>query len=58
MRCGRALEASRDVASVAVVVDAKDDAAVAFYRRYQFSRLADMPSRLFLPMGTIDRLFT
>lgn len=53
----RALEASREVASVAVVVDAKDDNAVAFYRRYQFIPFADQPNRLFLPMGIIERLF-
>ena len=53
----RALLASRDVASVAVVVDAKDDAALAFYRRYGFIPFADLPNRLFLPMGTIEQLF-
>jgi hypothetical protein len=53
----RALVASRDIASLAVVVDAKDEAAVAFYRRYEFSPFADLPNRLFLPMGTIEQLF-
>ena len=53
----RALQASREVASVAVVVDVKDDNAVAFYRRYEFIPRADRPTRLFLPMGTIERLF-
>ena len=54
----RALETSREVASVAVVVDAKNDAAVAFYRRYEFIPFADVPNRLFLPMGTIAQLFS
>lgn len=53
----RALVVSREVASVAVVVDAKDDNAVAFCRRYGFIPFADEPKRLFLPMGTIERLF-
>jgi hypothetical protein len=53
----RALDASREAASVAVVVDAKDDAAVAFYRRYEFIPFAELRARLFLPMGTIERLF-
>ena len=53
----RALVASRAVASVAVVVDAKDDNALAFYQRYGFIPFADEPKRLFLPMGTIERLF-
>lgn len=53
----RALEASREVASVAIVVDAKDDAAVAFYQHYEFIPFADEPKKLFLQMGTIERLF-
>jgi predicted GNAT family N-acyltransferase len=53
----RALEASREVASVAVVVDAKDDSAVSFYRRYGFIGFADQPRRLFLPMAVIEKPF-
>ena len=53
----RALEASREVASVAVVVDAKDDGAVSFYARYGFISFADQPYRLFLPMAPIERMF-
>lgn len=53
----RALEASHEVASVAVVVDAKNEAALAFYRRYDFIPFPDVPNRLFLPMGTIEPLF-
>ena len=52
-----ALEASREVASVAVVVDAKDEGIVAFYRHYGFIRFADERRRLFLPMTVIERLF-
>jgi GNAT superfamily N-acetyltransferase len=52
----RALQASRDVASVAVVVDAKDGSALAFYRRYGFLSFPDQPNRLFLPMAVIERL--
>jgi len=52
----RALIASRQVAAVAVIVDAKD-ASVAVYRRYGFILFADEPNRLFLPMGTIEALF-
>jgi GNAT superfamily N-acetyltransferase len=54
----RALVASRQVAAVAVIVDAKDDNAVAFYRRYEFIPFADQVNRLFLPMGTIEQLFS
>jgi predicted GNAT family N-acyltransferase len=53
----RALEATKEVASVAVVVDAKNAAAEAFYRRYGFVGLADQPHRLFLPMAVIAKLF-
>jgi GNAT superfamily N-acetyltransferase len=53
----RALQASSEVASAAVVVDAKDDRAVSFYRRYGFVSFADQPHKLFLPMAVIDRLF-
>ena len=53
----RALIASRQVAAVAVIVDAKDDNALAFYRRYEFIPFADQVNRLFLPMGTIEQLF-
>jgi len=53
----RASEASWEVASVAVVVDAKDENAVAFYRRHDFIPFADDETRLFLPMVTIEQLF-
>jgi predicted GNAT family N-acyltransferase len=53
----RALEATQKVASVAVVVDAKNAAAESFYRRYGFVSLADQPHRLFLPMAIIAKLF-
>jgi len=36
----------------ALVVDAKDDMAVAFYEHLQFRRFASKPLSLFLPMGT------
>lgn len=53
----RSLQASRQVAAVAVIVDAKDDAAAALYRRYEFVPFKDQPGRLFLPMGIIEKLF-
>jgi ribosomal protein S18 acetylase RimI-like enzyme len=52
----RSLAASRTVASVAVIVDAKDDAGAAFYTRYGFRRFPDQPLRFFIPMKTIDAL--
>ncbi len=53
----RALEHSRNVASLAVVVDAKDDKVRAFYLRYGFIELPEHPNRLFLPMQTVEQLF-
>jgi predicted GNAT family N-acyltransferase len=53
----RSLRTSKELASAAVVVDAKDDAASAFYRRYGFIELPAVPRRFFLPIGTVARLF-
>ena len=53
----RSWQASRQVASVAVVVDAKDSRAVEFYTRYDFTPFVDAPIRLFLPMSVIEQLF-
>jgi GNAT superfamily N-acetyltransferase len=53
----RCLDASRRVASVAVFVDAKDDDAAGFYRRYGFTPLPAQPHRPFIPMKTIARLW-
>ena len=53
----RSWQASRQVASVAVVVDAKDSRAVEFYTRYDFTPFVDPPIRLFLPMIVIEQLF-
>lgn len=52
----RAFAHRTQVAAMAVIVDAKDDAARGFYERYGFRRFADHPSRLSLPMGMIEQL--
>jgi len=56
----RVLATSRDVASVAVITDAKGEETQSFYEHYGFQRLPTEPygRRLFLPMGTVERLFT
>jgi hypothetical protein len=36
---------------------AKDEAARAFYRKYGFIEFPKIDKRLFLPMGTIEKLF-
>jgi GNAT superfamily N-acetyltransferase len=47
MRAGRA-----DSAIFALIVDAKDEAAVAFYQHHEFRRFASRPASLFLPITT------
>ena len=53
----RSLQASRQVASFAVIVDAKDEVAVSFYKRYEFIPFTDLERQLFLPMSVIEKLF-
>ena len=52
----RAWIGSQQVASWAVVVDAKAGAR-EFYLKHDFVALPSQPSRLFLPMATIEKLF-
>lgn len=44
--------ARSEIASYAMVVDAKDEKAVAFYRHHGFVALPDAPRTLFLPVAT------
>lgn len=53
----KSLEHSQQVASAAVVVDAKDEVGRSFYLKHHFLELPDQPMRLFLPMKTIEKLF-
>lgn len=46
---GRALRS--DVAALAIIVDAKDDRAVAFYRHHGFIAFTSAPMTLFLPLA-------
>ncbi|MDZ4875940.1 MAG: hypothetical protein CLLPBCKN_005360 [Chroococcidiopsis cubana SAG 39.79] len=48
---------ANSVASMAVVVDAKDEKARSFYEHYDFIPFPDRPNRLFLPMTTIVKMF-
>jgi ribosomal protein S18 acetylase RimI-like enzyme len=45
-----------DAAVFAVIVDAKDETAAAFYARYGFRRFASRSQRLFLPIATATKL--
>lgn len=53
----RTLQHSREVASAGVIVDAKNAAALAFYKKYGFLELPRIERRLFLPIGTVEGLF-
>jgi predicted GNAT family N-acyltransferase len=54
----RSLLQSQHIASAGVIVDAKDDSAAAFYRRYGFNQILDAVQRFFLPMKTIEQMFS
>ena len=45
-----------EIATIAVVVDAKDDKARSFYEHYQFICFPDYSHRLFLMMETIAKM--
>ena len=47
----RCLKARQQVAAYALVVDAKDEAAKAFYVHFGFKSLQDAPLTLYLPLG-------
>lgn len=53
----KCLQASKAIAAMAVVVDAKDATAAAFYQHYGFLPLNAASSRLFMPMKTVETLF-
>jgi hypothetical protein len=46
----RNLAGASEIAAMAVIVDAKDKLAQAFYERFGFIPLQRQPARLFLPM--------
>ncbi len=47
----RCLNARTQVAAYALIVDAKDDQAKAFYEHYGFTPCVDQPTTLYLPLG-------
>lgn len=47
----RCLQARRQVAAFALIVDAKNSAAKAFYRHYGFTPCVDAPMTLYLPLA-------
>lgn len=53
----RSLAQSDAIGSIAVIVDAIDDRARAFYEHFEFIAFPEQPQRLFLPMATLAGLF-
>ena len=54
---GRSLAQSTHIASAGVIVDAKDEQAAAFYKKYGFSSVLGTESRLILHMKDIQKMF-
>jgi len=46
-----------DAAAFTLLVDAKNDQAVAFYQRFGFRILSSQPRTLFLPLATARKIF-
>jgi predicted GNAT family N-acyltransferase len=54
----RSLQATEHVGSFAVFVEAKDEESASFYRKFGFIELPENRLKLFLPMKTIQKLFS
>ena len=52
----RVVRASTAIAVYAIIVDAKNERARAFYEGYGFRTFASEPRRLFLPLETFEKL--
>jgi predicted GNAT family N-acyltransferase len=52
------LTMSRKIASVGVIVDAKDERAHHFYTEFGFTAFPESHKRLFMLMGTIEKLYS
>lgn len=51
----RVLAINQEAAAYAVIVDALDDNAVSFYRRFGFYELPGLNNRLLLPVKTVEK---
>jgi len=54
----RSLQGAQTVGAMAVIVDAKDEKAEAFYTHFNFLPFQSTPLRLFLPMSQVAQLFS
>jgi predicted GNAT family N-acyltransferase len=53
----RSIKSSKEVASMAIIVDAKCDKILNFYKHYGFIQFSSYQNKLFLPMATAAKLF-
>ena len=53
----RSWQNTTQIASIAVVAEAKSESARAFYLHHEFHPLINHPNRLFIAMDTIERAF-
>ncbi|MDV3001988.1 MAG: hypothetical protein N5P05_003594 [Chroococcopsis gigantea SAG 12.99] len=54
----KSLEVSTTISSLAVIVQALDEEAVSFYKKYNFQQFKNNPFHLYLPMKSIKKLFS
>ena len=54
----RVLDVSKHLGIIGFFVDAKDDKAAGFYRQFGYIPLKDNPLQLFLPLATIQQVFS
>lgn len=52
----RSVEVSKQIGVVAVIVDAKSEAAIKFYKHFGFLSFTDNRFRLFLPLNSLSKL--
>ena len=53
----RAFDNVGTIASLAVIVDVKDEIARRFYSQYGYLSFPDARNRMYIPMKTVERLF-
>lgn len=53
----RCLRGSKELASAGVIVDAKNAAAANFYKKFGFMELPKVENRMFLAIGTVEKMF-
>ena len=51
----KSIAVSKEIASFAVIVDAKDENAKRFYKKYDFESLEDAQLRLFIPIKGLEQ---